>query len=292
MREDDVYLWLHEELCVTGEVSLNAIPDQYDDPNVRNFVSEYLDTLARRGVVNSHDDGRFELHDPEAERKAYYRVMEAESLPHGREVTDETYQPVVSIPTQHRKEWKDYAERQNIDSGVWLKDALAEVFETAESTLRLVVPFFELDGLFRLEEEFNRAVSSGVDIKILTRELLRPADDYGHNRGRKAILELMDQFESVAAPESSLSVYDFYHAIGGEKPKLDRSIHAKMVIADDQLAYVGSGELRNSSMILNGEAGYLTRNRRDLKTWGGFFDFFETKADVVTRVILEEAVEQ
>ncbi|WP_254762239.1 phospholipase D-like domain-containing protein [Natrinema marinum] len=291
MREDDIYLWIHERLRTTGKVSLDGIPDQYDDPDVRNFVREYLDALVRRDIVAGHSDGQFKLEDPEAEREAYYQVLESETLPGGRGVTDETYQPVVSIPTKHQEEWKDYAEHQNINSGVWLENALAEVFETADSTLRLVVPFFELDGLLRLEDEFHQAASSGANIKFLTRELLRPADDFGHNRGRKAILELMDRFESVASSESSLSVYDFYHAIGGKQPKLDRSIHAKMIIADNQLAYVGSGELRNSSMMLNGEAGYLTRSQTDIETWTGFFDFFEAKADAVTREILEESVE-
>jgi len=290
--EDEVYLWLHEKLRATGKVSLNVIPDQYDDADVRNFVREYLDTLERRGIVDEHTDGRFELEDPEAERNAYYEVLEAETIPRGREITSKTYQPVISIPTQHQKEWKKYAERQNIDSGVWLKNALAEVFETADSTLRLVVPFFEIDGLFRLEDEFDQVVSSGVDIKIITRELLRPSDKFGHNRGRKDVLELMDWFESVGSPESTLSVYDFYHSIGGDQPKLDRSIHAKMAIADNQLAYIGSGELRNSSMNLNGEAGYLTRSRTDIETWAGFFDFFETKANAVTREILEKTVEK
>jgi phosphatidylserine/phosphatidylglycerophosphate/cardiolipin synthase-like enzyme len=198
----------------------------------------------------------------------------------------------VSIPTRLKQEWKDYAERRDVDRGVSLEDALSKVFDTADNKLRVVAPYFELDGLERLEDAFEEAVTSGVNIDVLTRELIGPADDYSHNSDRKAILELIDRFEAISPSESSLTVYDYHHQIGGRKPKLDRSIHAKMAIADDKLAYVGSGEIRNSSMILNGEAGYLSRGQSDIETWIAFFDFFVDKAEVVTREMLEEVVEK
>ncbi|WP_224450560.1 phospholipase D-like domain-containing protein [Haloprofundus salilacus] len=292
MLDDELYLWLHEEIQATNEVSVDDIPDEYEDITAaRNFASEYLDYLSQRGAVSPVSEQKYELQDAEVEREAYYQILDSHSTSVNRVKDEMTYQPVVSIPTRVQTDWEAFADRRNVGQGIRLKDALTEVFTTADSTLRVVAPYFEIDGLNRLEDAFEQSVRSGVELKILTRELLRPSDEYKHNRDRKAILELMDRFAAIDAPESTLSVYDYYHAIGGKNPKLDRSIHAKMAIADETLAYIGSGEIRDSSMMLNGEAGYLTRRRADIKTWTAFFDFFEDKAEKVTREILEEVVE-
>jgi hypothetical protein len=47
-----------------------------------------------------------------------------------------------------------------------------------------------------------------------------------------------------------------------------------MAVADNSLAYIGSGEVRDSSMNLNGEAGYLVTRGDDVASRDQFFHFF------------------
>lgn len=286
MLDNDFYIWIHQQLGDHGEIARDDITSAFpgDEDRVR-FGEEYLDRLHRDGVLRN-EGRKYVVADESAEREKYYELLEPTvGSPEPTENTD--YQPVISVPSQLQGDWQEFAEKQDIDPGISLKDALKQVFDSTEDILRLVVPYFEIDGMNLLDEEFHRLAENGVSVEILTREALVDDGTFGSNRSRKHLREAIDRYESAATAEATIDVYDYYFAIGASKPKLDRSIHAKMAIADKRVAYIGSGEVRDSSMHLNGEAGYVTRQEGDLESWVGFFEFFKHRAEPVSRSQLD-----
>lgn len=286
MLDDDFYIWIHRQLGDRGEIELDDITSAFpeDEDRVR-FGEEYLDRLDRDGVLRE-DGSKYVVADQSAEREKYYDLLEptvGSPEPSGKS----DYQPVISVPSQLQADWQNFADKQDIDPGVSLKQALKQVLDSTEDTLRLVVPYFEIDGMNLLDEEFHRLAENGVSVEILTREALVDDGSFGSNRSRKHLREAIDRYESAATADATIDVYDYYFTIGASKSKLDRSIHAKMAIADKCVAYIGSGEIRDSSMHLNGEAGYLTREETDIESWLGFFDFFKYRAESVSKSQLE-----
>lgn len=287
MLENDIYLWIHRQLGETGEVSIEAIQSEFStEEHTSNFVVEYLDRLVRRDILSEAEDSRYVVVDEELERQEYYQLLEQDV---SREEPDAStsHQPVISVPSQLRTEWKTFASKNGASAGLTLQDAFKTTFDNADQILRLIVPYFELDGLNILDEEFRRLAEEEVTVKILTREVTTEADDFSTNKSRKALLEAINRYEEADSEDGTIEVRDYYFAIGSRRPKLDRSIHAKASIADEAVAYVGSGEIRDSSMHLNGEAGYLTRDMDEVKTWARFFDFFWSRADLVREEDLE-----
>jgi limonene-1,2-epoxide hydrolase len=58
-----------------------------------------------------------------------------------------------------------------------------------------------------------------------------------------------------------------------------------MVIADETVAYVGSGEIRENSFLTNGEAGVLTVTAAEVVFWRDFFDLFWEEATDVEKTV-------
>lgn len=288
MFENDVYLWIHRCLAEEGEVSEEEVQEEFGtDSDEYQFASEYLDRLTRQDIL-SLENGSFIVSDVSQERRACYRLVgasdETVDLP-----DDFVYEPVINVPTKVRNSWEEYAKDSGISPGVTIQSALSAVIDEADETLSISAPFFELDGLNAINESFTDAAHRGVNIRILVRGTQVPQPrKYSQNRRRKALIEAIDRFEQASDSESTIEIHDYHHLIGGENPKLDRSIHAKLAVADSDLAYVGSGEIRDSSMNLNVEAGYLIADTVDVTQWRVFFDFLWELSDEVHREELSD----
>ena len=67
-----------------------------------------------------------------------------------------------------------------------------------------------------------------------------------------------------------------------------RGVHQKMVVADTDAAYIGSGEIREASYLRNGEVGYLRTDNAEVAFWADFFELFWREArDVSSRHLNE-----
>lgn len=288
MLEEDVYLWLHRCLETDSELSEARIVEEFgSDSDEEAFALEYLDRLTRNDILRE-SDGVYSVADPDAERSAYYRLLGTDSSEYDRP-DDLSYQPVLSVPTKIQEDWEAYAREEGVSPGVGIRSALETVIEDADESLRISAPFFEIDGLNLLDDAFTEVAQRDISIKLLVREVLTSEPrSYSQNRRRKAIAEVIDRFESVASAESSIAIRDYHHEIGGEYSKLDRSVHAKLILADNSTAYVGSGEIRDSSMNLNAEGGYLIGESEDIAQWRAFFDFLWERSSPVRREEFDE----
>lgn len=64
-----------------------------------------------------------------------------------------------------------------------------------------------------------------------------------------------------------------------------------MVVADDRCAYVGSGEIRAASFLMNGEVGVI-QSGNEARFWVDYFDLFwnSESSREITKSFFERAV--
>ena len=288
MRSEDVYIWILDHLLEDGQVTVAELEAEFGEGTDEVlFGQDYLRRQARKDVLD-RDAGTFHLLD-RAELAAQYREMTEETPP---QPLDFDMAAVISIPSSLRSDWDEDDISTNL-SVFSLKQALQRTITEADNDLYLAVPFFELDGFNILEDEFLEAAANGVHLHVLTREVFNPRneDSIFHSKKLKALRELVERYQSRAPHDDLIEVRDFYHQIGPGNAALDMSIHSKIAVADHSLVYIGSGEVRDSSMNLNGEAGYLINREDDAAFWDQFFHFFWTKADPVSRDYLDEQIQ-
>jgi PLD-like domain len=125
------------------------------------------------------------------------------------------------------------------------------LINSAKKILRICSPFLQRDILYpdafpALRQLLLDAIERGVEIKILTREIIA--------RRLTQISWLRDFNLDVHKPK--LSIAD-YHLIRGNG--ILSSTHAKIICADHDSAYVGSAELRRNSIVANFEIGCYLR---------------------------------
>lgn len=130
-------------------------------------------------------------------------------------------------------------------------ECFQQVISSAHRVLRICSPFLQKDVIQedaypKLEYHLSEALLRGVKIRILTRELV----------GRRyAEVSWIKELARSLELENSVTIVDYHHI--SDIGKVISSTHAKMLIADSDVAYIGSAELRRNSLIANFEVGCL-----------------------------------
>jgi hypothetical protein len=130
-------------------------------------------------------------------------------------------------------------------------DCFRILIDSATHTIRICSPFMQSDvvdddAFPDLINCMSNALIRNVKIRILSRDLKK--------RGAREI-EWIRNLAKDLEKENNLSIVD-YHLLS-ESGKILSSTHAKLIISDDNLAYVGSAELRKNSLIANFEVGCM-----------------------------------
>lgn len=130
-------------------------------------------------------------------------------------------------------------------------DCFREIITSANNILRICSPFLQKNVLSEdafpdLKKLIMDALDRDVAIKLLSRELFQGRGEEVH-----WIIDIARDLDK----EEKLTIAD-YHILSDQEEILS-STHAKLLIADNVLAYVGSAELRRNSLIANFEVGCL-----------------------------------
>jgi len=173
-----------------------------------------------------------------------------------------------------------------------MKTAFKELLASAQQELLLALPFLELDGLMYFADEIVGLGQRQVIVHILTRELLLPRQPgYAHHQKLKAFAKFIDLYSSGGGNRRQVAVRDYTIriGIGAEESLLYEGIHQKMIVADRERAYIGSGEIRAASFISNGDVGVIHTGAK-ARFWQDYFNLFWAEADVVPHNFLEESI--
>lgn len=125
---------------------------------------------------------------------------------------------------------------------------LLELFGESEDEVIIVNPFFQDSGVEWLLKGMQQSVRNGADIEILSRSLEKGSIN------RNAISELEEFCKEEENTE--LKLYD-YHEESEKTPKY--TIHAKIIIFDKKMAYIGSANLTEHSFKNKLEIGTIIR---------------------------------
>ena len=130
--------------------------------------------------------------------------------------------------------------------------AFISLAQEAVKRVVVVTPFFDVKGALWLRELFQQ-VGKGV-LKVL---VLRSLDDPGR-------YDYPAGFDAIAAWLKSEGVAVYNYSI----PRVDgmgrETFHAKIVLCDDQAAYVGSSNLNSASLEHSMELGVVLKGRAAL----------------------------
>jgi len=142
-----------------------------------------------------------------------------------------------------------------------LSDAFSDLIHQANKTIRLSLPFLEPNGIWIFFDDIVAAASKGVDFRLLTREIHEPQENTAWVRKVKALIKLIELLRRYGPRgEEQIKIRDFHTTLVARDFRYQfESSHAKILIVDDAIAYVGSGEWRENSLFYNFEVGVILK---------------------------------
>jgi hypothetical protein len=123
--------------------------------------------------------------------------------------------------------------------------AFTRLAQAASQRLVVMTPFIDAGGFRWLRRLFEAARPECQKVAVL-----RNTDQYTVELG-------VQHADWLRALQVSVRDYHLSHATGSGRALPIETFHAKLVVADDTLAYVGSANLLNSSEGLSLETGFL-----------------------------------
>lgn len=153
--------------------------------------------------------------------------------------------------------------------------AFKQVISYAKHTIRICSPFLQKNvanenSMPDLEDIILSAYKRGCKLLILSREVIRK---------RATDLNWIIDFSRKNGFADRLEIYDYYH-MSKKDDMIDSSIHAKLIIADDDMAYIGSAELRLNSIYKNFEVGIVLTNPSII----GLVELFDSMTSIAEKV--------
>lgn len=152
--------------------------------------------------------------------------------------------------------------------------AFKRIISSAERMIRISSPFLQKNvaneaGIPDLEKIILMAYQRGCKFVILSREVYsKRAPDLGW------LIELTRK----NGFSEKLEIFDYHKSKNGST--VDSSTHAKLIISDEEMAYIGSAELRLNSLYKNFEVGVLLKGPKIT----GLVELFDSMTNLANRV--------
>jgi hypothetical protein len=116
-------------------------------------------------------------------------------------------------------------------------EAFKIVMRASKEELLVLSPFMDLLGVYLLRDDLCRLIEREVSVRVMTRE------------PDEAVCEFLNTLSGGLVSIRFLADY-----------RAHRRLHAKLLMADHSVAYLGSAEIRLNAMVHNIEMGILVRD--------------------------------
>lgn len=175
---------------------------------------------------------------------------------------------VLGLPGVHAKQFISKLDEKKIlyiDHDV----AWKSLMRNAINNISIISPFADKKGFDFFGNYLIDAVKKNIDVEIITRSLKRT------NKKNPRLLAFSNFYRHFCdeLKNREINIYQFYDGTNEEEFHSHLgSVHAKLLIQDSKMAYIGSGEFRGNSIFKNIEIGYITSNESQVVNLKGIFD--------------------
>jgi phosphatidylserine/phosphatidylglycerophosphate/cardiolipin synthase-like enzyme len=298
--------WICSQFEAEGTISEDSVQSMLEDSAAQQVLLTLNYLAAQRMVAKSRTKGRaaFVAGDLNAVRllladsqrglssprllRSEAESVEQERSPGSGLVTESL---VVSVPLSMVGKLRALQASYGQLTVEGIKEAFGRLLAGAQREVFMSVPFLELDGLMVFIDEVRNLGMRQVAVKALTRELIAPGRlDHSYYQKLRAFSKLVDVYISGGGDPELVQVRDYTIKIGGtaDRSLLYEGIHQKMIVIDRTKAYVGSGEIRAPSFVVNGDVGVIQLGLA-AQFWADYFLLFWSEAQEVEHRFFESA---
>jgi len=169
-------------------------------------------------------------------------------------MSESKFKLVAGFPAE-----KEFTDLKGLES---LYPMLCRLIISAESQIFMANPFFDNSGIRKILPYLIKASERGVKLKIISRKPRR--NERGQNNKLESIVNKLGKKCEVRCFGGSLHGKPYF-------------LHAKFLISDDKMAYIGSANITETSLGNNIEIGAIVENEC-VKSLKKFFELVWEKS--------------
>jgi len=178
----------------------------------------------------------------------------------------------LTLPAFNIHGLTDFLTKKQVEINA-LKKEFEDLFRHATNSIKICSPFLDWKGYQHFHDILLPKAKNKVKIQILTREINK-----NENPNRYKTLKRVFNLYSSEGLEDSIDIRNYYFQT--EEKRLASSIHAKLIIVDNNKAYIGSGEIRENSFTKNLEIGVILKGEK-VQELAFVFDNLFSKSEVI-----------
>ena len=152
--------------------------------------------------------------------------------------TDSGNNLVLSLPFLNEISLSYFTEQEGIQFEKTVDNHL-RLLQQAKKSIVICSPFIDLSEDSRIQEVLLDRLQNDISVSILVRQPLQRTS------------ELLEELAEFGA-----DIRIYHYARGEQKKRVDSSIHAKVIIVDEEKGYTGSADLRGWKSNKNFEVGF------------------------------------
>lgn len=246
---DEQYNFRDMEL-VTGGSTVQRLANGFDDYWNERWTFPIADIAQQRGsyVQEPMLEGNLKALLPvEANESEMQRLQQWQSLVTAAHTG--TAQMLIDNPPSDRPE-------ADTDAPVQVAQALLQAIEAARKEIWLVSAY--LIPTERFEQAIEHAIARGVRVRVLTNSIGSTNHITAHSAWRRHVHHLLQL--GVEVHELREDAADRYLYIASPVSEKTLSLHAKLMLIDDDRVFIGSANFDPRSLRINTEVGLLVRS--------------------------------
>ena len=151
-------------------------------------------------------------------------------------------------------------------------------FQIAEEEILICNPFIDFNGVGSIFNEIIETIEKNIRLKILTRDIVKRNTYTFNNKNSdkiRGLLKILEVFKSDNKL-NLVEIRDFgvQFQISSPYSKHYEGIHQKLIITDEKLCYLGSGEIRDGTLLNNADLGCVITNIEEIRFYKEFYNLF------------------
>lgn len=151
-------------------------------------------------------------------------------------------------------------------------------FQTAKEEILICNPFIDFNGVGSIFNEIIETIEKNIRLKILTRDIVKRNTYTFNNKNSdkiRGLLKILEVFKSDNKL-NLVEIRDFgvRFLISSPYSKHYEGIHQKLIITDEKLCYLGSGEIRDGTLLNNADLGCVITNVEEIRFYKEFYNLF------------------
>ncbi|MHA1248890.1 MAG: phospholipase D-like domain-containing protein [Candidatus Helarchaeota archaeon] len=299
MNINEIYLWLISNFKINKKLSHEKIIEIFGNDEAEHIflILNYLiaKNLMNYSIIGTNKEYIISEKGLKLLTSLVTKEPEAYDLSE-KKLNYLTESLVVNVPFSMINDLNILIKKYSSIKITLIKDSFRILLNNAKKEVRLAMPFFEFDGLIQFDTEFKNLARKKIKLFLLTRDVKLTNNKKSNLNKLRALAKLIDIYANseynVNNPLLEIKDFSFYiKDFSGTKAQLYEGIHQKMMIIDDKYAYIGSGEIRAASFILNGDVGII-QDDKYARFWKEYFDLFWKRAKLVPNEKIKSLVNE